>query len=101
MDCLQVDVTRCGGYTEWRRIAAHPALAERDLSGHCAPYLTLPVATLTPRLRHLEYFHDHVRIERRLFEGCDEPTDGRLSPPDGPGHGLIFRAQDAEEYRVA
>jgi L-alanine-DL-glutamate epimerase-like enolase superfamily enzyme len=100
VDCLQLDATRCGGYTEWRRIAAHPARAGLDLSGHCAPYLSLPVAAVTPQLRHVEYFHDHVRIERRFFEGCAEPERGRLTAPASPGHGLAFRAADAEEYRV-
>jgi L-alanine-DL-glutamate epimerase-like enolase superfamily enzyme len=101
VDCLQVDVTRCGGYTEWLRIAGDPRLADRDLSGHCAPHLTLPVAARTPRLRHLEYFHDHVRIERHLFDGCPDPVAGALVVPTGPGHGLAFRADVAQEYRVA
>jgi L-alanine-DL-glutamate epimerase-like enolase superfamily enzyme len=100
VDCLQLDVTRCGGYTEWRRVAAHPALADVDLSGHCAPYLSLPVAAVTPRLRHVEYFHDHVRIERRFFDGCADPLGGRLTAPHAPGHGLDFRAPEAEDYRV-
>jgi len=100
VDCLQLDVTRCGGYTEWRRVAAHPALAGVEMSGHCAPYLSLPVAAVTPRLRHVEYFHDHGRIERRFFDGCAEPDRGRLSAPDSPGHGLAFRAQDAAAFRV-
>jgi L-alanine-DL-glutamate epimerase-like enolase superfamily enzyme len=101
VDCLQLDVTRCGGYTEWRRIAADPALTGIDLSGHCAPYLSLPVAAMTRRLRHLEYFYDHVRIEQRLFEPCPRPENGELTPPVGPGHGMSFRTTDAEEYRVA
>jgi L-alanine-DL-glutamate epimerase-like enolase superfamily enzyme len=101
VDCLQVDVTRCGGYTEWLRIAADPRLSGLDLSGHCAPHLTLPVAARTPRLRHLEYFHDHVRIERLLFDGCPDPVAGALAVPTGPGHGLTFRADAAAEYRVA
>jgi L-alanine-DL-glutamate epimerase-like enolase superfamily enzyme len=100
VDCLQLDVTRCGGYTEWRRIAAHAARAGLDLSGHCAPYLSLPVAAVTPRLRHVEYFHDHVRIERMLFDGCADAAGGRLTAPTGPGHGLTFRAADAERFRV-
>lgn len=101
IDCLQVDVTRCGGYTEWRNIATDPALAGIDLSGHCAPYLTAPVAAATRRARHVEYFHDHVRVERLLLDGCREPVDGRLPILDGPGHGLTLRTTDAEEYRVA
>ncbi len=59
------------------------------------------MAATTPRLRHLEYFHDHVRIESRFFEGADPPVAGRITTPNGPGHGLTFRATDAEEYRVA
>jgi L-alanine-DL-glutamate epimerase-like enolase superfamily enzyme len=101
VDCLQVDVTRCGGYTEWRRIAADPRLAGTDLSGHCAPFVSLPVAATTRRLRHVEYFHDHVRIANQLFDGCPEPANGRLPVPEGPGHGLAFRASDARALRVA
>jgi L-alanine-DL-glutamate epimerase-like enolase superfamily enzyme len=101
VDCLQIDVTRCGGYTEWRHITRHPALNDIDLSGHCAPHITVPVATATPRLRHLEYFHDHARIERLFFDGCPDPMHGTLPTPDGPGHGLTLRTTDAEEYRVA
>ena len=78
-----------------------PRLADIELSGHCAPYISLPVAAATPRLRHLEYFHDHVRIESMFFEGTAPPVAGRVALPDGPGHGLAFRATDAEEYRVA
>jgi L-alanine-DL-glutamate epimerase-like enolase superfamily enzyme len=100
VDCLQVDVTRCGGYTEWLRIAAFAAAQGLDVSGHCAPYLTAPVAAVTPRLRHVEWFHDHVRIARELVEGYAEPVGGTLAPTDGPGHGLRLRAA-AERYRVA
>ncbi|MDH2416015.1 enolase C-terminal domain-like protein [Nocardioides sp. CER19] len=101
VDCLQVDVTRCGGYTEWFRVAAVAAAHGLDVSAHCAPYLTAPVAAATPRLRHLEWFHDHVRIARELVEGYADPVDGALLPLDGPGHGLRLRREAAERYRVA
>lgn len=101
VDCLQIDVTRCGGYTEWLRVSAVTAARHLDVSGHCAPYLTLPVAAATPRMRHLEWFHDHVRIEQQLFDHCPDPATGRLSPSESPGHGLILRATDAAPYRVA
>ena len=101
VDCLQVDVTRCGGYTEWRHIIEHPALRKIELSGHCAPHITVPIAAVTPGLRHLEYFHDHVRIERLLLDGCPDPAGGALQVSDRSGHGLTLRTTDAEEYRVA
>ena len=41
------------------------------------------------RLRHLEYFHDHVRVEAMLFDGVLEPVDGALVPDRSrSGHGL-------------
>ena len=101
VDCLQIDVTRCGGYTEWLRVASVAAAHHLDVSAHCAPYLTAPVAAATPRLRHLEWFHDHVRIARELVEGYADPVDGSLMPLDAPGHGLAVRREAAERYRVA
>lgn len=100
VDCVQIDATRCGGYTEWRRIVDDPRLIDLPLSGHCAPYISLPVAATTARLRHVEYFHDHVRIERMFFDGATEPVAGRLAVADGPGHGLTFRTSDAQDFRV-
>jgi hypothetical protein len=73
VDCVQVDVTRCGGYTEWLRAAASVGGHQLDVSGHCAPYLTAPVAAVTPSLRHLEWFHDHVRIEQLSTELSTRP----------------------------
>ena len=37
---------------------------------HCAPNLHAHVATAVPDLRHIEYFHDHHRIETSLFIGA-------------------------------
>ncbi len=100
LDCVQVDVTRCGGVTELLRIAALAAATQLDVSGHCAPYLHASVLAAVPNLRHLEYFHDHVRIERMLFDGTMDPIDGQLPlSPDRPGHGLDFRIEAAEQFR--
>ncbi len=35
----------------------------------------------TPNLRHLEWFHDHVRIEERFLDGFPTPEDGAIVPP--------------------
>lgn len=101
VDCLQVDVTRCGGITEWLRAAAVAAAAGLQVSGHCAPNLHAHVASAVPNLRHLEYFHDHVRIEDMLFDGALDPTGGEISPDQGrPGLGLALKRADAERFRV-
>jgi L-alanine-DL-glutamate epimerase-like enolase superfamily enzyme len=102
VDCLQLDVTRCGGITEFLRGAALAAAHNLQVSGHCAPNLHARTGIAVPNLRHVEYFHDHQRIERMLFEGALDPHGGVLAPdPAQPGLGLTLRESDAERYRHA
>lgn len=101
VDCLQVDATRCGGYTEWLRSAAVAASYGLEVSAHCAPHLHAAVAAATPNLRHVEWFHDHVRVDRALLHGTLDPSGGTILPGhDAPGHGFELR-DDADAYRVA
>jgi len=101
VDVLQADVTRCGGITGFLQIGALCEAHHIDLSAHCAPALHRHVACAVPRLRHLEWFHDHVRIEQMLFDGAPVARDGAIQPDLGrTGHGLTFKAEDGERYRV-
>jgi L-alanine-DL-glutamate epimerase-like enolase superfamily enzyme len=102
VDCLQADVTRCGGITDWLRVADVAAARSLQVSGHCAPNLHAHVAAAVPNLRHLEYFHDHARIEGMLFDGALDPHGGVLRPDlTRPGLGLLLKHADAEAFRVA
>jgi L-alanine-DL-glutamate epimerase-like enolase superfamily enzyme len=102
VDVQQADVTRCGGITGFLQIAALCDAFHTDLSGHCAPALHLHVACASPRLRHLEWFHDHVRIEKMLFDGAPVPANGKIRPDfSRPGNGLTFKHRDAERYAVS
>jgi len=101
IDVQQADVTRCGGISAFLQIAALCDAFHVDLSGHCAPALHLHVACAAPRLRHLEWFHDHVRIEAMLFDGAPIPRHGTISPNlSQPGNGLSFKHRDADRYLV-
>jgi L-alanine-DL-glutamate epimerase-like enolase superfamily enzyme len=102
VDVLQVDVTRCGGVTSTLRIDALAAARCLPTSLHCAPAVSAHVGAAMATLLHLEYFHDHVRLERLLFDGVPELDDrGALIPhPDRPGLGLELRRGEAERYRV-
>lgn len=101
VDVLQADASRCGGITGFM-LAANLADAHHiPLSAHCAPALHLHVACAVPRLRHQEWFHDHVRIERMLFDGAPIPHDGVITPDlSRPGCGLEFKHADAQRYRA-
>jgi L-alanine-DL-glutamate epimerase-like enolase superfamily enzyme len=96
VDVLQVDVTRCAGITELVRVAALAAGRQVPLSFHTAPALHLHPALACPGVRHVEYFADHARIERMLFDGVPALKDGMLIPDlTRPGNGLSFRERDA------
>ncbi len=100
VDVLMADATRCLGYTGLLQVAALARSFSVPLSTHCAPYLHLPAGCALPELLHLEYFFDHVRIERKLLDGTMGPAGGALRF-DGsrPGHGYQLRRADAEQYR--
>ena len=99
VDVLQADATRCCGVTGFLAAAALCDARGTPLSAHTAPALHLHVCCAAPRLRHLEWFHDHVRIEAMLFDGAPSPDGGAIRPDLGrPGLGLQFRQADAERY---
>ena len=99
VDCLQVDVTRCGGISGLLRVNGLAAAHGLDLSGHCAPQLSAHALCAVDRLRHLEYFHDHVRVESMLFDGVLTPVDGALVPDRSrPGNGLELKRADAQRW---
>jgi L-alanine-DL-glutamate epimerase-like enolase superfamily enzyme len=101
VDVLQADATRCGGYTGFLKAAALADAYSRPLSAHTAPALHLPVCCAAPRLRHLEWFHDHARIEHLLFDGAPHPRDGEIRPDLArSGHGLTFKSADAERFTI-
>ena len=99
VDCLQIDVTRCGGITAWREIAGLAADAGLDVSAHCAPQLAARVGVATDRLRHVEWFLDHMRVDALLFEGALPVADGLLTPTEAPGHGMSI-SERAGRYLI-
>ncbi|MEU8437650.1 enolase C-terminal domain-like protein [Streptomyces sp. NPDC029216] len=105
VDCLQADATRCGGITEWLRVAALARSQGLGLSAHCAPHVHAHPAASVPGFRHIEWFHDHARLEPLLFEGEGllDPSGGTVRPAasGAPGLGLALRRSGVEEYRVA
>ncbi len=101
VDVLQADVSRCAGITEWVRAAAVAEAHGLQISGHCAQSLHVHPACATQNVRHLEYFHDHARVDRLLFDGVLDPVGGVLRPDLGrPGLGLELKRSDAERFLV-
>jgi L-alanine-DL-glutamate epimerase-like enolase superfamily enzyme len=101
VDVLQADATRCGGVTGFMQAAAVCEAFKVPFSAHCAPALHHQAACSLPNFRHLEYFHDHARIEDMLFDGAPRPEAGALHPDlSRPGLGLEFKRKDAQRYAL-
>jgi L-alanine-DL-glutamate epimerase-like enolase superfamily enzyme len=99
VDVQQADATRCGGVTGLLAVGALCEAHQLPFSAHCAPQLHAHAACAIPTLRHLEYFHDHARIERMVFDGALAPDGGALRPdPDRPGLGIELKARDMERF---
>jgi hypothetical protein len=57
------------------------------------------VCCAAPQAIHLEYFHDHVRVENLLFEGVISPQNGKLMPDlTRHGLGLDIRRSEISHY---
>jgi L-alanine-DL-glutamate epimerase-like enolase superfamily enzyme len=101
VDVLMPDATRCGGITGFVQAAVLADAFGVPVSSHCAPHLHLHACCALRGVRHMEYFFDHQRIERMLFDGAEPPVDGALRPdPARTGLGLELREKDAERYRI-
>lgn len=99
VDVLQADASRCAGFTGFLQADALCQAHHTSLSAHTAPMLHLHVCCAAQSLRHLEYFHDHVRIERMFFDGFQEPVNGQLRPDlSRPGLGLELKEADTRRF---
>jgi L-alanine-DL-glutamate epimerase-like enolase superfamily enzyme len=101
VDILQADATRCGGFTGFLSVASLCQARSMRLSAHTAPSLHAhPCCALAP-VCHVEYFHDHSRIEQMLFDGALKAENGMLRPDlSRPGLGIEFKRSDAERYAI-
>lgn len=101
VDVVQADATRCQGVSGFMAVASLVAAYSLPLSAHCAPALHAPLCCAAQSARHIEYFHDHARIEEMLFDGVRRPENGKIRPDlSRPGLGLEIKWADAERYRV-
>jgi L-alanine-DL-glutamate epimerase-like enolase superfamily enzyme len=100
VDVIQADATRCGGVTGFMDVVALADAHPIPVSAHCGPTIHMHLACAARPLRHVEYFHDHVRIESMLFDGFRPAAGDGMMHPDfsRPGLGIEFKEKDAEQF---
>ena len=93
VDIIQPDVTKCGGLSEFRRVA-HMA---EDHNVQVIPHgwntaiglaADLQISAFLPNARYVEYLTPCAYIEDLLTEPIQRSEDGSLQIPNGPGLGV-------------
>jgi L-alanine-DL-glutamate epimerase-like enolase superfamily enzyme len=99
VDILQADATRCLGITGFLMAGQLAYAFGLPFSAHTSPSIHAHAGCGVPQLSHVEYFWDHARLERMLFDGVLEPDGGELRPRhERPGLGLELKTGEAKPY---
>ena len=102
MTVLQADATRCGGVSGFLDAASLCWAANMPLSSHCGPSMHLHVCCAVPRAIHMEFFHDHVRIETDVLRWVLRAGERHhVSDLSRPGMGLELKEKDAAQFLVS
>jgi L-alanine-DL-glutamate epimerase-like enolase superfamily enzyme len=101
VDVVQVDATRCLGVTGFLAAGELCRTHDRPLSARRAPAAHVHLACAVGAVVSLEWFQEHARVERLLFDGAVEPYDGIVRPDfDRPGLGLDPRPDALAHWQV-
>ncbi len=99
VDVLQADATRCEGITGFLRASTIAQSFHIPFSAHTSPSIHCHPSCALTEFRHIEYFHDHARIEQMFFDGAAKPMNGYLVPDlSRPGMGLELKRKDAQKF---
>jgi L-alanine-DL-glutamate epimerase-like enolase superfamily enzyme len=99
VDILQADATRCCGFTGFFQACQLSRAFNLPLSSHCAPSLHLHPSLSQRHVCHMEFFHDHERIDEMFFEGVPKLIKGCLYPDlNRFGHGLELKEKHVKKF---
>lgn len=90
VDVIQPDVWKVGGITEFLRIAALGAVANIPVSPHAALEISVHLAAALPNALHVENIFGLNLHDFGATSAPADVRDGRMVPPDTPGHGVVF-----------
>ncbi|MDR3619122.1 MAG: mandelate racemase/muconate lactonizing enzyme family protein [Paludisphaera borealis] len=106
IDVVQIDLTRCGGFTEAMKIASLAADRGLPVVNHgFTTYLNVAaalhfLASVPNTLGLLEFVVEEGTTLRHSISEPIRAVDGMVRVPDAPGLGLELKEKDIERYRV-
>ncbi len=96
-DILQPDAVRVGGISEWMKVAHTAECFGLSVSPHFLMDLHVHLSAAVPHSLFVEYIPslDPVLADTLTL------IDGHFSPPNRPGHGILFDSDKLATHRVA
>ena len=107
VDIVQVDLTRCGGFTEAMKIASLAAdrglrVANHGFSTYINVHAALHLLNAIPNALIAEFVvQESTDLRERLTKGHVRMKDGSLAIPDAPSLGLELNEEQVRKHRVA
>ena len=104
LDILQPDITRCGGLTEAKKIAAHAQTYGTTVIPHAWSSGIVIAASLhfiasQPNSNLLEYCVWDTPIRKEMLDKDFKVVNGYVDVPKGPGLGIVINDEAIEKYR--
>ena len=93
---IQPDLAMMGGITECLRVAQVAEHYDLAVSPHFLPALFIHLAAAAPAVAWME---DFPLLEPLFEDPRSMDEHGRITPSDGPGHGLAWADGAREEFR--
>lgn len=95
---VQADVVKCGGVTEFVKIAAFADAHGLPVCPHFSNFVDVGCVAAVPNGLFHEYAQDLFEPAACLVQDCARPVDGMVAPLDAPGFGLALRQDAADRY---
>lgn len=103
VDLVNVDVSECGGVTDWRRSAALCWASGVQVAHHEESQIAQHLLSAVPHGTYVECFADPARdpIWQKMWLNRPKPENGVMRVSEGPGFGLELDADMIRRYTVA
>ncbi|MFC1816741.1 mandelate racemase/muconate lactonizing enzyme family protein [Thermodesulfobacteriota bacterium] len=100
---MQLQASRGGGITPWRKVAAMSEASHVTMSAHHDPWIHVHLVGAVPNGLNLECFPNPVRdpVWVELFSGCPVVKEGFMEVPQKPGLGLELDEKILRKYAVS
>jgi len=97
-DIVQVDVTRCGGYTEILKIIGMTQAWNLGFAPHGMEHMHMHLAAAYPNALYLERLLMFEEVVRNVYKNAPEPIDGFITVPETPGLGIELNMDYIREF---